>query len=856
MLVTSLLIIAAAGGAGSLGEPWVGVAQRAAPSQQPEQASDPDLLDDADEESTTTEVVVRGRRERRPIGAVVGPVKPELQLLPAEIQSYGVPTLSELLDEIAPQSRTGRSGGPPAVLLNGRRISGFGEVASLPVEAILRIDILPEQVALTYGFAPDQRVVNVVLRGQFRALAGRGAAGGPTQGGAASGSAEFAAFRIRGDSRMNFDLNYKGSSRLLESSRDLTSGAHPEPASDMDGSPPTTVGLMPAAIISSSGWRGARHDTLDLSGFRTLLPETQSVTANGVWARPLSKSFSATTSVRLGVATTESWLGFSALTTSEGGAVTPNLALGWEGGRRHPSAQNTTRWTTHLGGILNRDRGRWRQSLTGVYDRVNDTTSTTAASLTGHRLELSASDRAPPLAQSRARSKVEALNGQLLFTGPLLEAPAGQLFASFRGGANVTRLESRSDQGQSPRSENLSRTEFNGQASFDLPLANRRYGVLPLLGDLLLNANLAVNELSDFGLLQAYGYGVNWRPRDRVTLIFSDSRVQAAPTVSQLGEAVITTPGAPVFDFVTGQTVGVTRISGGSNALQASERELMKLAVNWRPWLDHGLTFVGHVLSDKTQNIITTLPALTAELQAALPERFTRNAEGQLTAVDFRPVNFARRDRTELRYGLNYSRLFNRKMAAAIQRLGKESQPVQLDFSGATPVLASAGGSRGQGGLQLALYHTVVLEDRILVTQGGPTLDFLEGSAAGEGGGQPRHELEVQAGFSMRGFGARLSADWRGGTVVRGGPASGAGTLTYSDLATVNLRLFANLGSVEGLRGRAWAKGTRVALDFSNLLDQRLTVRDSGGATPLFYPLGPIDPLGRVVTISLRKLLL
>jgi hypothetical protein len=96
----------------------------------------------------------------------------------------------ELLEQLAPQTRTERGrGGAPVILLNGRRISGFNEIRDLPSEAILRVDILPEEAALKYGFTASQRVVNFVLRPQFRATTAELAGSAPTAGGRQGGQA-------------------------------------------------------------------------------------------------------------------------------------------------------------------------------------------------------------------------------------------------------------------------------------------------------------------------------------------------------------------------------------------------------------------------------------------------------------------------------------------------------------------------------------------------------------------------------------------------------------------------------------------------------------------------------------------
>ena len=101
------------------------------------------------------DIIVRGT----PLpGAVMGDIKPEQQLSPADVRALGVSSISELLTELGPQ--TNAAGGAPVVLLNGKRISSFSEIQDLPTEAIMRVDILPEEVALTYGYSPTQKVLN------------------------------------------------------------------------------------------------------------------------------------------------------------------------------------------------------------------------------------------------------------------------------------------------------------------------------------------------------------------------------------------------------------------------------------------------------------------------------------------------------------------------------------------------------------------------------------------------------------------------------------------------------------------------------------------------------------------------
>jgi hypothetical protein len=167
------------------------------------------------------------------------------------------------------------------------------------------------------------------------------------------------------------------------------------------------------------------------------------------------------------------------------------------------------------------------------------------------------------------------------------------------------------------------------------------------------------------------------------------------------------------------------------------------------------------------------------------------------------------------------------------------------------------GGGRG-GRLQLSLYHSWHLKDEILIREGVPVLDLLGGAATGERGGQSEHEIELSANVSRNGFGARLSGNWQSATTVRGavgGVGNSAGDLRFGDFTTVNLRLFADLGQQRALvRSVPFLRGTRVSLAVNNVFDSRLRVRDELGATPVGYQPDLLDPLGRSVTLSIRKL--
>ena len=98
-----------------------------------------------------------------------------------DVRATGATNINELLEALAPQigSARGRGGERPVLLLNGQRISSFRELRDIPTEAIQRVEILPEEVALKYGYRADQRVVNIVLRQRFRSTVGRASRAAP-----------------------------------------------------------------------------------------------------------------------------------------------------------------------------------------------------------------------------------------------------------------------------------------------------------------------------------------------------------------------------------------------------------------------------------------------------------------------------------------------------------------------------------------------------------------------------------------------------------------------------------------------------------------------------------------------------
>jgi iron complex outermembrane receptor protein len=850
-------------------------------------------------------IIVTGARER---GSVVGDVPPEQQLSPADIRAFGVNSIAELLSELSPQTGggRGRGGEAPVVLLDGRRISGFREMRDIPTEAILRVDILPEEVALKYGYSANQRVVNFVLRPRFRSITGELATSAPTEGGSASGDAGVTYLRIHRAGRLNIDLRATAESRLLESERNLLpnpSGlpfdlagnviaadglGEIDPALSALAGRPVTVAPVTAATPALGDFVGPANIT-DLSPFRTLRPSRQGVRGNAVIARTIFGDVAATATLGFDIGDNAALLGLPSA----------DLALAADSPfSPFASDVRVLRYTDALGPLMRESRtrdveagfsmngtaSRWRWTLTGNAQRSQNDTDT------DRRLDTSGFAANPfgPLtgvalaAPDTARSVSSVARMEGVANGNLFALPAGEASSTFRLGLRQQDLDSRSVRAGQVQSADIGRGSLNAQANVDLPVASRRRAVLDAIGDLSLNANAEIDRLSDFGTLTTIGYGLNWSPIRQVRLIASVSHEQGAPSPQQVGNPLLQTPNVRLFDFVRGETVDVTVIEGGNPALTADRRDVVKLGLNVRPFDATDLNIRADYTRSTIDDLISGFPTATAEIQAAFPERFARDPAGRLIQIDTRPVNFARSEREQLRWGFNLSlpvRGALQRRAEAVRAAGGDPRqvyrqafgrparpprgegdaPPQADTPRPERGTGEGGGWRGRGGgagggrFQFSLFHTLRLNETILIRDGLPELDLLDGSATGNRGGQPRHEVQMRTGYTRDGLGIRLNADWNSATRVDG--ASPADTLFFDDFARFDLRLFANLGQMPSLvRGNPWLRGARVTLRLDNLLNDRPAVRDATGQIPLGFQPALLDPLGRTARLEVRKL--
>src|SRR4029078_7395614 len=189
-------------------------------------------------------------------------------------------------------------------------------------------------------------------------------------------------------------------------------------------------------------------------------------------------------------------------------------------------------------------------------------------------------------------------------------------------------------------SNSLSRTMGEAAVNLDLPIS-RKNRDFSALGNLTLNANAEVDQLSDFGTLTTIGAGANFSPLDRMNFIASWTREEGPPTINQLGDPVLDTPGSRIFDFTTGQTVLVDAITGGNPNLQSDLRHVVKLSTHWQPFPKTDLRCRADDVHQTTDRPISSI-SVTQAMEAAFPQRFVRNSSGPLVSGHLPPVNLPR----------------------------------------------------------------------------------------------------------------------------------------------------------------------------------------------------------------------
>ncbi len=868
------------------GQSW---AQSIAPAfAQADSASDPD-----DASDITDIILVRGDRLRGQLNVEQATV---LELNEADIEAIGATSIAELIDAISPQtgSSRGRSSEPPVFLVNGIRIGSFREMRSYPPEAVAKMEVLPEEVAQRFGYPPDRRVVNLILKENFSSREVQAEVESPDRGGYWRNEQEFTLLKIRKGARLNLNLKANDVSMLTEAERDVIQ----------------TPGSVPTGVSDE-----------EFARYRSLVADAFELQGSVNWAKAV---------------------------ISAGTSLSFNLT----------GDHNTSRQLSGLRDVVSLE----------PLEHNNETNSVSSSASFGTRLgafqltvtgdgTLSSSrtriDRIAATGFDTSRSDAITTTTKATMQGNLLDLPAGELTATFNTGFDWKRIESSDTRSASDTS--FVRRRLDGGASIVIPIAERG-GAWGAIGDLSTNFSAGLEDLSDFGRLQNWTAGLTWKPTSSLTLSATRISSEAAPSLTQLGAPQTVTYNVPVYDFVRGESVLAAVTLGGNPNLKAETQRDWKFSTNWELPFWRDTRFSVDYVRNNSSDVTSSFPAITAEAEAAFPGRITRDAGGQVVAVDSRPVTYDSTRTRRLVFGLTTRGSFgeakpqaasdaspqgartraigggpSQEQRAAFMRFREEvcaedganvlqqlAEAVQQgdDLSNRFPgfdsqraaqfverftlpdgkidrekVLAArdricsldlsrmggpeAGGpprgaanspppdrdapSRlgrpsddGRGRYFANLTHTIELDSTVLITPAGPRLDLLDGDALGDFA-TPRHTSSLEVGMFRSGRGLRISGSYSGKSRIDGSGLPGSTDLYFGDLAKIDLRLFADLGRMLK-KEQGILQNLRGSLRIDNVFGARRKVRDNNGEVPLSYQPMLIDPTGRYLGLELRKI--
>lgn len=757
-------------------------------------------------------------------------ISAEVELDEAAIASYGASSIEELLDALEPQTRSGRGrgGGRPVMLVNGRRISGFGAIRNLPPEAIAKVEVFPEEVALQYGYAATERVVNFVLKPNFRQISVEGEAGMPTQGGRFQSELEPAFVAIGQNGRINVNAGWEHKGLLLESDRDI---AYDDP-------------LRAEEAIA-----------------RSLLSATDEYVIDGTIVRNLDKLTEASLSVRFDQTDSLSLLG-------------PGLGGPGDPRRRDSRSQNLTT-SASVNGML----GDWRWSTTGNYADSDTRTFTDREGGTRDRFD--SSQQSFGANANISGSVMEGWAGPI--RASITGGYSGLRFDSEAQGA-VTRLSRDTPSVFGSLTIPLFDPEYEvgnfGRVSLTLNAQAERpsdFSALKSWGTTLNwgvtdNLSLIASFKNDEAAPSMTQLGA--APLETQGVTYYD--FQTGQTV----EITTTTGGNPFLlaeqrrDLKIGLNWEVPMLEGLRFSIDYNRNQSYDTA--------NSFPLLTPEIEAAFPDRVTRAPDGTLLALDQRPVNFDRATNSQIRWG----FNFGKSfGQKEAEAGGGRGRPDGeRRGAGGRPPRGEGAGPASEGSQAAPPAAegerppaaagerprgAPGGGMRGgrgggrggpggmfggpqQGGRwQVSLYHTVKLTDKILIGPGVPELDLLNGSATGSGGGSNRHLVELDGGLFYQGLGARLSAKYDSGSRIVGGAN---GDLDFGDLATFNLRFFMDFNQKPKLIEAApFLKGSRLRLSIDNLFDAQRKITDGSGVVPLNYQPGYTDPLGRYVELEWRK---
>lgn len=468
----------------------------------------------------------------------------------------------------------------------------------------------------------------------------------------------------------------------------------------------------------------------------------------------------------------------------------------------NPAVQKTRRLSGSIDAQANGEFGGWLVLASGSYRQDRRRTRTDA--LDGTSAE-----------PARTRTRSTATRGEVSATTPVIQLSAGPVSLTLRAGYDQDAIAADADRFVQRRREM--------GVGLQVPLVAASQEGPTSVGDLSAAIDIRRSHVTRIGSLTNVTYALNWDPRPWLRLSAALVTGKIPPAVESVAGPLISTPGVRSIDPLNGETIDIVEITGGNPLLKAQRDDSRRLSAIVTPFASGALVLSGDYSEIRNRDLVMALPAGAGLLLEAFPERFVRGPNGQLVAVDVRPLNFTRQSERQLRTGI------------------------------AVTLPIDAGRERAdKARLQFDINHAWLLDSRIKVREGSGGIDLLSRDAFGLGGAtRPQHEIDATLGYAQRGFGVRVTAQYRSASFLDLGSGSLSDSLRFSPLATFNIRSFIDAQRIAPSVG--WLRGARLSVSLNNFTGASQVVRSSSGETPLRYQPAYLDPIGRTLQLELRK---
>jgi hypothetical protein len=366
-----------------------------------------------------------------------------------------------------------------------------------------------------------------------------------------------------------------------------------------------------------------------------------------------------------------------------------------------------------------------------------------------------------------------------------------------------------------------SQQSVNTSGGLTLPLHERGKGH-SLLGQLALGGHVNAQHSTGSAWVMGYDSNASWSPVDGLQFDINRNVIGSpggSASVLSIQTDVL------VFDPRTHQDVRVTQLSGSNPDLRSSTTTSTDLRATYMHRLLSTQASLGVGYNVTRTSNPSWSPTLSDIAESAFPDHFLRDASGQLVQVDTRPVNALRQSDSRLSLNLHLS--------------GGRGAPAP-----GTPLPPSS--SFKPLIWNLFMSSSWKMRSEFQLTPTGPTYDLNNASIGTSGGGSRRTTMIM--GSMMRGVsGLRMSINWNGsGRLLGQGGADGI----YRQPLKINMAAFTTV-----LQGKAPQSGLNLTLAVDNLLNRRPMVSFPDRATPFSQLPANLDPLGRVIKLSLRATL-